>query len=79
MPDDTRADIAGHASVTMTNHYAQRDMASLAALLDRAIPDLYDDIGRHRRSSHRGNRMRIWCRFSVLGLVADLPVAEPLP
>lgn len=26
-----------------TNHYTHRDTASLAALLDQAIPDLHDD------------------------------------
>ena len=43
MPDDARTAIMGHASITMTNHYTHRDTASLAALLDQAIPDLHDD------------------------------------
>ena len=28
----------------MTNHYTHRDTASLAELLDQAIPDLHDDV-----------------------------------
>ena len=43
MPDDARTAIMGHTSITMTNHYTHRDTASLAALLDQAIPDLHDD------------------------------------
>ena len=43
MPDDARTAIMGHTSITMTNHYTHRDAASLAALLDRAIPDLHDE------------------------------------
>ena len=43
MPDDARTAIMGHTSITMTNHYTHRDTASLAALLDRAIPDLHDE------------------------------------
>ena len=42
MPDDARTAIMGHTSIAMTNHYTHRDAASLAALLDRAIPDLHD-------------------------------------
>lgn len=33
----------GHTSISMTNHYTHRDAASLATLLDRAIPDLHDE------------------------------------
>ena len=43
MPDDARTAIMGHTSISMTNHYTHRDAASLAALLDRAIPDLHDE------------------------------------
>ncbi len=43
MPDDARTAIMGHTSISMTNHYTHRDTASLAALLDRAIPDLHDE------------------------------------
>ena len=43
MPDDARTAIMGHTSISMTNHYTHRDTASLAALLDQAIPDLHDD------------------------------------
>ena len=38
-----RTAIMGHTSISMTNHYTHRDAASLAALLDRAIPDLHDE------------------------------------
>jgi|GEM_PF-137355 len=44
MPDDARTAIMGHTSITMTNHYTHRDTASLAELLDQAIPDLHDDV-----------------------------------
>lgn len=43
MPDDARTAIMGHTSITMTNHYTHRDAASLAALLNQAIPDLHDE------------------------------------
>ena len=43
MPDAARTAIMGHTSISMTNHYTHRDAASLAALLDRAIPDLHDE------------------------------------
>lgn len=43
MPDDARTAIMGHTSISVTNHYTHRDAASLAALLDRAIPDLHDE------------------------------------
>ena len=43
MPDDARTAIMGHTSIQMTNHYTHRDAASLAKLLDQAIPELHDD------------------------------------
>ena len=39
--DDSR--IESSPSISMTSHYTHRDAASLAALLDRAIPDLHDE------------------------------------
>ena len=39
--DDTQIYLT--KDISMTNHYTHRDAASLAALLDRAIPDLHDE------------------------------------
>ena len=45
MPDDARAAIMDHTSITMINHYTHRDTASIATLLGQAIPSFHDDTG----------------------------------